>query len=348
MPHLNDGEGLNIDIRVDVDHVNGRLGVFNRRSRQERQLLERKRRAEQAVTQRFEALEERWLMATYFVTNTGDSGLGSLRDAINTVNLDSIGPNEIDFNIPGPGVHTIAPASDLPTLTVPIFINGYSQPGSFQNTLDVGDNAVIGIELSGVNNIGSGNGFILQSSSNTISGLAINRFSAAPVSTAPATLLGGSQVLFGNFIGIDPSGTSDAHNVLGLQLTSNWIVGGPTPGARNLFLDGPGDITGRTSGASISTSSFNGSANLIQGNYFGTDRTGNNLLVASSIDINSSDNTIGGVASGAGNVIAGSISLHNYFSSNNLLQGNKVGVKASGNASFGFGIGGISIQSARM
>ena len=36
----------------------------------------------------------------------------------------------IAFNIPGSGVHTITPSSPLPTITDPVVINGYSQPGA--------------------------------------------------------------------------------------------------------------------------------------------------------------------------------------------------------------------------
>ena len=46
--------------------------------------------------------------ATFTVTNTNDSGAGSLRQAILDANA-SAGADLIDFNIPGAGVHTIAP-----------------------------------------------------------------------------------------------------------------------------------------------------------------------------------------------------------------------------------------------
>ena len=46
--------------------------------------------------------------ATFTVTNTNDSGAGSLRQAILDANA-SAGADLIDFSIPGAGVHTIAP-----------------------------------------------------------------------------------------------------------------------------------------------------------------------------------------------------------------------------------------------
>src|SRR5580704_3737658 len=66
---------------------------------------------------------------TWTVTNTNDSGPGSLRQAI--INADNgSGGDTIAFAIPGTGPFKISPASDLPVLTVPGTIDGYTQPGS--------------------------------------------------------------------------------------------------------------------------------------------------------------------------------------------------------------------------
>src|SRR5439155_20729254 len=87
----------------------------------------------------------------FTVTNTSDSGTGSLRQAITDAN--SMGGGTINFNIPGSGVHTISPLTVLPTITQTVTIDGYSQPGSSPNTNPpaMGINAAILIELSGVN-----------------------------------------------------------------------------------------------------------------------------------------------------------------------------------------------------
>src|SRR5262249_54979109 len=84
--------------------------------------------------------------ATITVTGTGDSiavdGAVTLREAITSINnganvnadVVAVGPygtnDQIVFNIPGTGLHTIAPASDLPMITKPVTIDGYTQPGS--------------------------------------------------------------------------------------------------------------------------------------------------------------------------------------------------------------------------
>ena len=48
--------------------------------------------------------------ATFTVTNTSDSGAGSLRQAILDANANP-GLDTIAFDIPGAGVHTITPAT---------------------------------------------------------------------------------------------------------------------------------------------------------------------------------------------------------------------------------------------
>src|SRR5689334_4137879 len=96
-------------------------------------------------------LEDRCLLATFNVTNTNDSGPLSLRQAIldSNANPAAQGANLIAFNIPGSGVQSILPLSQLPAITAPVTLDGYTQPGSHANTLNQGDNAVLRIELSG-------------------------------------------------------------------------------------------------------------------------------------------------------------------------------------------------------
>src|SRR5215471_14755199 len=94
--------------------------------------------------------------ATVTVNDAGDSsnacattgtGTCTLRDAITYANAHA--GSTIAFDISGAGVHTITPASALPAITAAVTIDGYTQPGSSQNTLAAGDNAVLNIQLSG-------------------------------------------------------------------------------------------------------------------------------------------------------------------------------------------------------
>ena len=79
---------------------------------------------------RVEPLEGRQLLTAFTVSNTNDSGPGSLRQAIigsNATNL--VTPNTINFAI-GTGTKTIAPLSALPAITRPVVLDGTTQPGT--------------------------------------------------------------------------------------------------------------------------------------------------------------------------------------------------------------------------
>ncbi|HKG54011.1 MAG TPA: choice-of-anchor Q domain-containing protein, partial [Anaerolineales bacterium] len=116
------------------------------------------------------------LINVFSVTNTNDSGDGSLRQAILDANAtpnSSNGPDEIHFNIPSESVNTISPASALPTITEPVVIDGYTQSGASANTLATGDNANIQVELDGASCLSCSQALLISSGGSTIKGLAI-------------------------------------------------------------------------------------------------------------------------------------------------------------------------------
>ena len=104
---------------------------------------------------------------TFVVTNTEEIGAGSLRQAILDANATPNLPDsldEIQFDIPGEGVKTIALSSALPAITDPVVIDGYTQPGaSSSDTIPL-------IELNGANTLDFGDG----SDSSSVSGLIID------------------------------------------------------------------------------------------------------------------------------------------------------------------------------
>src|SRR5207248_5936909 len=106
----------------------------------------------------------------FTVMNTNDTGAGSFRQAI--LDANSMGGGTINFNIPGGGVHTISPMTVLPTITQTVTIDGYTQPGSSQNTNPSTEpiNAVILIELSGTM-AGNVSGLTINADSCTVRGL---------------------------------------------------------------------------------------------------------------------------------------------------------------------------------
>jgi len=211
--------------------------------------------------------------STITVTNTNDSGPGSLRQAILDANANP-GTDTIAFNIPGAGVHTISPTSLLPTITDPVVIDGYTQPGSSPNTLQNGDNAGLLIELAG-NVVASGGcsgfcgGLTLTSGNSTIRGLVINRFTGSFQDYAILLQGNGGNLIEGNFIGTNPSGTGAASNGvtrgIGVFSSSNNTIGGTSPAARNV-------ISGNNQSGIYISSNINGASaanNLVQGNYIG-------------------------------------------------------------------------------
>ena len=257
--------------------------------------------------------------ATITVTDTGDAiavdGLVTLREAMTSannnadVNADVVaagayGTDTINFNIAGTGVHTIAPFPALPTITDPVIIDGYTQPGSSANTQATdGDDAVLLIELNGAN-FGDANGLTITAGNSTIRGLVINRFTGASGSARSAIALsgGGGNLIEGNFLGTDAPGTTGPpFEDNGVRIESgsdNNLIGGTAPSARNV-------ISGNANAALFVATS----GNIIQGNFIGTQRDGRNPLGnyqgIGFVGVgNANNNIVGGTVPGAGNIIA--------------------------------------------
>lgn len=226
--------------------------------------------------------------ATFTVTNTNDSGLGSLRQAISDSNTAG-GSNSILFNIAGGVPQTITPLTLFPTITTTVNIDGTSQqPGWVP-----GDDMPIVIDCSVLaSTVFTGNCFLLDSVSNcVIKGLAIKSYVGLPVNgvairirstTGPSN---GNQIMncfFGcNADGsVTPPFTDNTRSVV-LQGNAtfpinNTIIGGTSSTDGNLFVN--------TSVNAI-TVEFNANATLIQYNLFGTDKTGTTAVGSNPYDI---------------------------------------------------------------
>ncbi len=251
----------------------------------------------------FEELESLRLLSVFVVTNTGDNGTGTLRQAILDSDTSSTtGVNVIDFDIPGGGVQTIEPLTPLPPILEPTMIDGYSQPGSSVNTLTTADNAVIDIDISGaiVGSTGVGlDVFDASASGSTIDGLAINGFATGLIIVNGAN----DNTISGNFIGTDATGTTNSANGTGLGIGSaNNTIGGVSPASANLISGNTGD------GVVFNQSAATG--NVVFGNDIGQSASGAPSLgnAGSGVVVSNgaSDNTIGGTAAGDGNVITAS------------------------------------------
>ena len=289
---------------------------------------------------------------TFVVTTTSDPGDGvcnascTLREAITAANAKP-GPDVINFNIPGiGGTLTIAPATAMTPITDPLTIDGYTQAGASANTLAVGNNAVLRIELDGEFAGNAPGGLIIRSSRCEVRGLIINRFANAGVVLqelpAPAATETGSNQVVGNFIGTAPGGLLARANGTGVSVSAGeTTIGGPTPGARNL-------ISGNN-GSGISLDPL-GDVTLILGNYIGTDKNGTAALPngADGIFVESESNRIG--FPGIGNLISGNggdgIELNGANAIHNRVKGNLIGTNATGNAALGNGKNGVLVIQA--
>lgn len=261
-------------------------------------------------------------MTTFEVTTTADSGPGSLRQAILDANAspNTNGPDAIYFNIEGSSPHTIQPTSQLPSIDDPVIIDGSTQSGADCTTWP----PVLKIELSGVDAGSPAWGLTLNASGNIIRGLVINRFSADGIFAA-----GGHNIYQCNFIGTDVQGTTalgNAQDGIFDNGTANNLIGGVMPGQGNLIAgNGAENLRLATTTNSV-----------VQGNIIGLDVNGNNGLGFNirGILLTGSNNLIGGTATAARNVIAGSsFGFDIAAGSGNIIQGNYIGTNAPGNAS---------------
>jgi hypothetical protein len=321
-----------------------------------------------------ETLEDRCLLSTFNVLNTLDSGAGSLRQAITdantTANVGGVA-DQIDFNIPGAGVHTIIPLSPLPTITEAVVIDGYTQPGASANTLAVGDNAVLLIELNGTSAVGSG--LTITGGGSTIRGLVINRF-GSQVTDGGVFLQSDNNVIEGNFIGVDPAGSAALGNTTGVRIVTgaNNLIGGTTPAARNI-ISGNGIFSGNVVVDHMQFSSDPApSGTIIRGNYIGTNAAGTAAVLSNSsgigntrsgVVVQTATGTIIGGSDADDGTVDGNVGSRNVISGNNVgisteessssfrgdvtVQGNFIGVNAMGNAALGNSQEGILFTPSR-
>ncbi len=246
------------------------------------------------------------------VTNTDDSGLGSLRFAIDCANLLE-GPDTITFDIPGDGPHTIAPQSPLPPIRDRVVIDATTEPG-FQGTPLV--------ELDGSAAGAGASGFEIRASAaeSIVRGLAINRFDRHGVFISRSD----SNRIENNYIGADPTGTLD----LGNGQAGVYVING----AGNAITDNlisANDVGVLVKGA-------NSTGNVISANRIGTDADARTALGSQIVGVEiaaAPHTTVGGPAAANANVISGNrygISIRGEAATDNMVQSNFIGTNADG------------------
>ncbi len=147
------------------------------------------------------------------------------------------------------------------------------------------------------------------------------------------------NVVQGNVIGLDASGTFALMNVVGIGINGaqNNQIGGNTEGSGNL-------IGGNQIGLSLQSSGTTG--NLVMGNLIGTDAAGNTAVpndYGVQIVLGANNNTIGGDTVGAGNLISGNrivgLAIHGTGTVQNKVWGNRIGTNMGGTAAIGNDVG---------
>lgn len=273
--------------------------------------------------------------AIFTVTNTNDSGIGSLRQAIIDANA-SPGADTINFNIPAAGTNTINLLSPLPPITDPVVINGETESDWVAATTSTP--ASIRIELNGASAGGTGLVFAAGSSGSTVRGLAINRFvTGIRIETNNVTVRG-------SIIGLRPDGVTDPGTMtVGILIDngSGNTIGGTIAATRNI-------ISGNdTYGVQITGGGATN--NNVYGNYIGLSHTGNaaigngtTLTAGVFITGGASGNQIGEGSTNGRNIISGNPGAGVLITNNsggNSVSGNYIGLDRTGAAAIPNGVG---------
>jgi parallel beta-helix repeat protein len=300
--------------------------------------------------------------AFYAVTNTNDSGAGSLREAITSVNASSSTQySGISFAVTG----VITLASDLPAITKKVLIDGGTAPGYVAGNTTTAP-------LVAVNFANAGSGFNFNSGS---AGSGIYALSIYGSNSNGITLNASNITLLRNYIGLNLSGAAGGNAADGIYIAAASI--------NNVIGSNPKSISGLYSNV-ISGNTLNGiriygsAGNQIQANAIGTNPAGtsaignrnNGILVT----YYATENTIGGtayydsatgqtndptgnkgtvpivyIAPPLGNLISGNTQngVHiDQYSELTALSGNFIGTNNAGTAAIGNGWNGVSITNS--
>lgn len=265
------------------------------------------------------------------VNNSQGATECTLRAAIQQANA-LVDSDTINFNIPiteggysaAPLSYTIQPATALPAIVARLDIDGRSQP-DFPGTPIV--------VIDGGPPVAPSNGITVGATANgsTLRSLVVTRFNDNGI-----LLLGGSNIVAGNYVGISADGLTVAPNNVanlvqqgGIRIESaSNTIGGSLAADRNV-------ISGNLF-AGIAVFGASASGNFIYGNYIGTDANGaldrGNSQEGIDIQLGSS-NTIGGPGLGQRNILSGNGSdgIEIDGGDFNIVQSNYIGTDVTGN-----------------
>lgn len=265
--------------------------------------------------------------ATYTVTNTNDSGAGSLREALTSANS-SVGADNVYFNIPltDPGYNAVTGTWIIALqTTLPLISTGYVNIDATTQQSNQGNTNLHGYEIILLRNGTMDYPLAFVSPGNTFKGFIVQGFTYGLMiynSTATGNTI--TQNYFGtNFSATAAAAQPNTHGIAfaggasGNTISNNIISGNTLTGIA---------ITGS-------------SGNIMKSNRIGTDSTGvfaipNNYGIGMQ---DASSNIIGSLAPGEFNLISGNttagIVIDGLTSTGNQVFGNRVGTDINGTTS---------------
>ncbi len=227
-------------------------------------------------------------------------------------------------------------------------ISGNLGNGILMRGSDVVNNTVqgnfIGTDATGMNplaNTVAGVTIDTGSSSNLIGGTvpgARNVISGNILSYDYGVIIAGpgtsGNLVEGNYIGLGANGLTSVPNYFGMVCSAGATgntFGGTVPGARNVISGNSEEGLRLTDAGTMD--------NVVQGNFIGTDLTGENALpngfAGLTIFSGATSNLVGGTSASARNVISGNhynygLIVGNAGTSGNLIEGNYIGLGSNG------------------
>ncbi len=274
------------------------------------------------------------IATTFTVTNTNDSGAGSLRAAIAAADSDSSPPHTITFNIPGSGPFTIALQSGLPAVGHATTIDASGEALAGKPGVRIDGSAAGGPGVSGIS-------FGIGADGSSLSYLAITGFDGEGIQMTASGV-----AVTHCYVGVALDGVTAAGNVF-----DGISIAGANANIGTSILDG--NLISGNGGSGILLGNAGGGA-TIRGNLIGTNATGTAALPNGDRGIygNGADNvTVGGTSGlfSPGNLISGNTGVGIFtdpFSTGWLIAGNLVGVDIAGTGALGNSGGGIWVNTA--
>ena len=251
----------------------------------------------------------------FVVTNTADSGVGSLRQAMINANstLNVAGPDIIAFDIKTASPHIITLQTSLPDIVEPVMLDATTQPGFNQAAREPV------VRVSGALLPSSTIGFnFVGPAGSTIRGFSMTGFGTptTPDTTTAIRIASPGVTVHGNWIGVAPDGA-----VVGNQ-TGIWVTGGTAD------IGGASGVMTRNviAGGRVGLLVVAGNNTQIRGNYIGLSNDG----------LTAAGHTVAGISmfgAPTNTTIGGPRADGGFFAANspaNIIGGNATGILIQG------------------